>query len=64
MKRTLLFTFFIILAASLIAVAIIYRVHWLFLVVIPVFLALFVAYIFLGMKFQELIEALIWPRGM
>lgn len=65
MKRTLLFAFFIILAASLIAVAIIYySVHWILLVLLVCFLALFAAYIFLGMKLQELFEWLIWPRGV
>lgn len=40
MKRTLLFAFFIILAASLIALAIIYRVHWILLVLLAVFFSI------------------------
>ena len=65
MKRILILSLFVILVASIIAVAIIYySVHWILLVLLAVFLALFVAYMFLSMKFQELIEWLIWPRGI
>lgn len=64
MKSKWFLTLLLILVASTITAAIIYREHWIMFVVFAASLLLMAVFMFLWSSSYKLLEYLIWPRGI